>query len=188
VLIESDRLHEFKKNPQDFVQIAAAAINNAKQQALVGGIKYQRLGDEYYYAQELFESEELTGYLTNMLESKRGLYEYVVYDSAGVERKFAEELDSNEAVRVYTKPPGWFRVPTPLGDYNPDWAVLIEKDGEERLYFVVETKGSLFDADLRGKEHGKITCSEAHFEAMATDANPARFVKATKLDDLLRHG
>lgn len=188
LLIESDRLHEFKKNPQDFVQIAAAAINNTKQQALVDGIKYQRLGDEYYYAQELFESEELTGYLTNMLESKRGLYEYVVYDSAGVERKFAEELDSNEAVRVYAKLPGWFKVPTPLGDYNPDWAVLIEKDGEEKLYFVVETKGSQSELDLRGKEVGKIACGEEHFKAVAVDANPAKLkAKVTKLDDLLRH-
>ncbi len=70
-----------------------------------------------------------------------------------MERTFAEELEKNEAVKVYAKLPGWFKVPTPLGTYNPDWAVLVEKDGDERLYFVVETKSSLFTDDLRG--HGR---------------------------------
>ena len=75
-----------------------------------------------------------------------------------------------------------------LGSYNPDWAVLIEKDGSECLYFVVETKGSLFKDDLRGKEGAKIECGKAHFKAIAGDANPARFVVATKLDELWASG
>ena len=185
ILIETDRLHDFKRNPQEFIQIVATAINKTKQTALVDGIKYQRLGDDYYYAQELFEEKELTGYLTNMVESKRGLHEYVVYDSVGVERKFAEDLDANEAVKVYTKLPGWFTVPTPLGDYNPDWAVVIEKDGDLRLYFVVETKGSLFEADLREREWAKIQCGAEHFKAIATSDRPASFRTATSVDDLL---
>jgi len=78
-------------------------------------------------------------------------------------------------------------VPTPLGSYNPDWAVLVEKDGAERLYFVVETKSSLFTDDLRDRESAKITCGEAHFKALSVDGNPARFIKATKLDDLMGH-
>jgi type III restriction enzyme len=77
-----------------------------------------------------------------MLNSDKSVYEQVVYDSSGVERTFAEQLEKNEAVKVYAKLPGWFKVPTPLGTYNPDWAVLVEKDGVERLYFVVETKSS----------------------------------------------
>ena len=77
-------------------------------------------------------------------------------------------------------------MPTPLGTYNPDWAVLIEKNGTERLYFVVETKGSLFKDDLRDKEAAKIACGKAHFAAIAATDNPARFVQATSLEDVLK--
>jgi type III restriction enzyme len=76
-------------------------------------------------------------------------------------------------------------VPTPLGTYNPDWAVLVDKDGTERLYFVVETKSSLFAEDLRDRESAKIQCGEAHFKAIAVGESPARFVKATELEDVL---
>ena len=89
------------------------------------------------------------------------------------------------AVKVYAKLPGWFTVPTPLGTYNPDWAVLVEHDGGERLYFVVETKGSMFADDLRQVEAAKIRCGAAHFEALAQGADAARYVKATKLADVI---
>ena len=138
-----------------------------------------------YYAQELFEQEELTGYLKNMLAPTKSVYEHVVYDSSGVERTFAEQLEKNEAVKVYAKLPGWFKVPTPLGTYNPDWAVLVEKDGAERLYFVVETKSSLFTDDLRDKESAKIECGKAHFKALAVGESPAEFIKARNIDDLM---
>src|SRR5690606_16458108 len=117
----------------------------------------QRIGEDSYYAQELFEQEELTGYLKNMLEASKSVHEHVVYDH-GVEREFAEKLEHNEAIKVYAKLPGWFKIPTPLGTYNPDWAVLVDVDGQERLYFVVETKASLFADDLRDKENAKIEC------------------------------
>ena len=78
-----------------------------------------------------------------------------------------------------------FKVPTPLGSYNPDWAVLVEKDGIERLYFVVETKSSLFTDDLRDKESAKIKCGEAHFEALAVGENPAKYIKARNVDDVM---
>jgi type III restriction enzyme len=153
--------------------------------ALVDGIKYQRIGDEAYYAQELFNQEELTGYLKNMLPATKAVYEYVVYDSGGVEKGFAEDLEKNDAVKVYAKLPGWFRVPTPLGTYNPDWAILVEVDGMEKLYFVVETKSSLFDEDLRDKESAKIKCGKAHFEALSVGANPATYMVARNIDDLM---
>ena len=126
------------------------------------------------------------GYLKQSLEVTKSVFERVAYDSSGVEKGFAEQLEKNEAVKVYAKLPGWFKVSTPLGTYNPDWAVLIEKDGEERLYFVVETKGSLFKDDLRDKEGAKIACGKAHFKALAVDKNPARYEVATSLDDLLK--
>lgn len=187
ILKESGRLDDFKRNPQEFIELAAETINRAKRLAIVDGIKYQRLGDEHYYAQELFQTEELVGYLKNTLEVQKASHDRIVYDSFGVERGFAEDLEKNEAVKVYAKLPGWFKVPTPLGSYNPDWAVLIEKDGAERLYFVVETKGSLFKDDLRGKEGAKIHCGKAHFKAIGTGTNPARFVVATTVKDVFSH-
>jgi len=185
ILTESDRLDDFKRNPQQFVELATESIIRTKRLALVDGIKYQRIGDEEYYAQELFEEEELTGYLKNMLSSEKSVYEHVVYDSETVEKTFAEQLEKNEAVKVYAKLPGWFKVPTPLGTYNPDWAVLVEKDGTERLYFVVETKSSLFTEDLRDKESAKIQCGKAHFKALAVGENPAKFIQARNIDDLM---
>ncbi|HET6145563.1 MAG TPA: DEAD/DEAH box helicase family protein [Candidatus Acidoferrales bacterium] len=185
ILTDSARLDDFKRNPQQFIELATESINRTKRLALVDGIKYQRIGDEEYYAQELFENEELTGYLKNMLSSEKSVYEQVVYDSAGIEKTFAEQLEKNEAVKVYAKLPGWFKVPTPLGTYNPDWAVLVEKDGTERLYFVVETKSSLFTDDLRNKESAKIECGKAHFKALAVGENPADFIQARNIGDLM---
>ncbi|MEZ0018070.1 type III restriction-modification system endonuclease [Sinorhizobium fredii] len=188
ILTECGRLNDFKRNPQAFIEIAGEVINRTKRLALVDGIKYQKIGDEHYYAQELFQQEELTGYLRNMLkDATKSVFEHVVYDSGGVERTFAEQLEKNESVKIYAKLPAWFKVPTPLGTYNPDWAVLVEVSGEERLYFVVETKGSLFRDDLRDNEAAKIACGEAHFKALATAENGAHYITATKVEDLLEH-
>lgn len=188
ILTDCGRLNDFKRNPQAFIEIAGEVINRTKRLAIVDGIKYQRIGDEHYYAQELFAQEELKGYLRNMLkDTQKSVFEHVIYDSGGVERTFAEQLEKNEAVKIYAKLPAWFKVPTPLGTYNPDWAVLVEISGEERLYFVVETKGSLFVDDLRDNEAAKIACGEAHFKALAVGKNPARYIKATKIDDLIQH-
>jgi type III restriction enzyme len=184
ILTGSGRLDDFKRNPQQFIELATESINRTKRLAIVDGIRYQRIGNDDYYAQELFEQEELTGYLKNMLAATKSVYEQVVYDF-GVEHTFAEQLEKNEAVKVYAKLPGWFKVPTPLGTYNPDWAVLVEKDGTERLYFVVETKSSLFTDDLRDKESAKIECGKAHFKALAVGDNPAEFIQARNIDDLM---
>ena len=184
ILTGSVRLDDFKRNPQQFIEMATESINRTKRLAIVDGIRYHRIGEDDYYAQELFEQEELTGYLKNMLAATKSVYEHVVYDF-GVEHTFAEQLEKNEAVKVYAKLPGWFKVPTPLGTYNPDWAVLVEKDGTERLYFVVETKSSLFTDDLRAKESAKIECGKAHFEALAVGENPAEFIQARNIDDLM---
>lgn len=86
---------------------------------------------------------------------------------------------------MYAKLPGWFKVPTPLGSYNPDWAVVVELNGQERLYFVVETKSSLFDEDLRDRESGVIKCGAAHFAALAARENPAIFEKLRDVDGVI---
>jgi type III restriction enzyme len=88
-------------------------------------------------------------------------------------------------VKVFAKLPGWFKVPTPLGSYNPDWAVLVEEDGAERLYFVVETKDSLFTDDLRSSEAAKIDCGKAHFRALSEGNDGVRYIKARTVDNIL---
>jgi type III restriction enzyme len=184
VLTESGRLDDFKRNPQQFIDFVAHAINGCKQLAVVEGIKYQRLGDEHYYAQQLFEEKELTGYLKNMMAASKSVHEYVVYDS-DVEASFADQLEKNAAVKVYAKLPGWFTVPTPLGGYNPDWAVLVQTAEGERIYFVVETKGDLFVNDLRDKERAKIECGKAHFASLDVSEPPPKYTVARTLEQVL---
>jgi type III restriction enzyme len=181
ILIESGRLNDLKKNPQKFVELTLEMIQRQKMHALVDGIKYEKIGDQACYAQELFLEEELKGYLEqNMMAVDKSVYSHIVYDS-NIESAFAKGLEENEAVKLYTKLPGWFKIETPLGNYNPDWAVLVEQAGAERLYFVVETKSSLFAEDLRQTESDKIKCGIAHFAALNNDV---QFIKATSMGDL----
>ncbi|WP_458725729.1 type III restriction-modification system endonuclease [Pseudomonas mandelii] len=187
ILTESRRIQDFARNPQQFIDYASEAINRTKRLALVDGIKYSKIGDEHFYAQELFQQEELKGYLKNTLETQKSVYTHVVYDSAGVEKNFAEALEKNEAVKVYAKLPSWFKIPTPLGTYNPDWAVVVDDDGKEKLFFVVETKGSTWWGDLRHIEGAKILCGEKHFEEIASGANPAKYIRAVDVDGMMKH-
>ncbi|HBN6279811.1 DEAD/DEAH box helicase family protein [Vibrio parahaemolyticus] len=189
-----DKLEAFKNNPQRFIELAGEVIRKQMRLAIVDGISYHRIGDEDYYAQELFQEEELTGYLKNMVEANKSVYDYIICDS-DTEFEFAEKLETSSDVKLYAKLPGWFKIDTPLGSYNPDWAVLIDKeDGMgDQLYFVVETKSSIFSDDLRASEQAKINCGIAHFEALSKDRNgnalenPAQFVKADKYETFSAH-
>jgi len=166
ILTRCGRLQDFKINPQKFTDGVSAIIKRQMRYFIVDGIKYEKLGDDCYYAQELFENNELTGYLNkNMLAAKKSVYDHVVYDS-DVEAEFAGAFERNQAVKVYAKLPAWFKIETPLGHYNPDWAVLVDHDDGERLYFVVESKGSILGEMLRPVEKAKIDCGRAHFEAL----------------------
>jgi type III restriction enzyme len=182
ILRKSGRLGDFPNNPQKFVEQTAAIIRHKMRTFIVDGIKYEKIGESEYYAQELFQDNELFGYLSkNMLESKKSVYDYVVYDS-DTEAALAKSFEKSDDVKVYAKLPGWFKIDTPLGSYNPDWAVLVEKDGEEHLYFVVESKGALFSDDLRPAEKAKIDCGRKHFEALNTDV---RFAVANTHDSFM---
>ena len=182
ILKQSGKLQDFKNNPQKFMDEVSEIIQRKMRYLIVDGIKYEKLGDDEYYAQELFENEELYGYLSkNMLESTKSVYDYVIYDS-GVESDFAKAMENNARVKVYAKLPGWFTIDTPLGTYNPDWAVFIEKNNEEKLYFVFETKGSILSEDLRAKEDAKIKCGKKHFEVLDSQVD---FVKVDKFDKVL---
>ena len=187
ILQKSLRLQDFTRNPQQFIEMVAETINREKRLALVDGIKYHKIGDQEYYAQELFKQEELITYLKNPVPAEKSVHQQVIYDSPGIEKKFAEDLEANEAVKVYAKLPSWFKVPTPLGSYNPDWAILVETDGQEKLYFVVETKGSIWWDDLRSTEGAKVRCGKEHFKEIATDKNSAKYITATSVDDVTKH-
>ena len=104
ILVDSGRLDDFKRNPQQFIELAAEVINRSKRVALVDGIKYQRVGAEDHYAQQLFETEELVGYLKSMIDANKSVHEQVIYES-GTECTFAEQLEMNEAIKVYAKLP-----------------------------------------------------------------------------------
>lgn len=170
ILVKSGRLEDFKNNPQKFIDEVKELIKREMRRFIVDGIKYQKIGGEHFYAQELFESEELIGYLNkNMIEAQKSTYDHVVYDSE-IESGLAQAFERNEEVKVYAKLPGWFKIDTPLGSYNPDWAVLLEMDGQERLYFVVESKGTVFEDMLRDVEQAKIHCGREHFKALGEDS------------------
>ncbi|MBO2546011.1 DEAD/DEAH box helicase family protein [Salegentibacter sp. BDJ18] len=169
ILTGTNKLNYFKINPQKFIEGCIEIINEQMRMHIVDGIKYQKIGDAEYYSQELFENEELFGYLKNNLkESEKSPYDYVVYDSQ-VESNLATEFENSQNISVYAKLPSWFKIDTPLGTYNPDWAILWKDQDEEKLYFVVESKGSTGFFDLRPKEQGKIDCGKRHFEALGSE-------------------
>jgi type III restriction enzyme len=182
ILLRSKTIDLFKKNPQRYMEQVVQIISAKMRIMIVDGIKYTKLGDEEYYAQELFETEELTGYLSkNMIESKKSIYEYVVYDSVN-EENFATRFENNKSVKLYAKLPSWFTIATPLGSYNPDWAVLIEANGKDKLYFVLETKAdTMFDA-LRPTANAKIKCGKKHFQALG---NEVAFKDIDDFDDFI---
>ena len=167
ILSSCTNLSYFKINPQKYIEGCIDIINEQRRLHIIDGIVYRKIGDNDYYSQELFKNETLTGYLKkNMIESTKSPYEYVVYDSS-IESALAKEFEKNSNVKVYAKLPDWFKIDTPLGNYNPDWAVLFEIDGKEQLFFVVESKGTMGFEFLRPSEQGKIECGKAHFKELA---------------------
>ena len=188
ILKESGRLDDFRTNPQIFIDGCASAILDQKQKAIVDGISYVRSDAADAYSIELFSERELTGYTDNLVPgSAVSLYEQIVCDS-GVEKQFAADLQKSGSVVAYVKLPGWFTIPTPLGQYNPDWALVVDPGVATRVYFVVETKGTNLIQALRIEEQKKIECGEAHFKALAdsgTLADPAAYEVATNLDEVL---
>jgi len=166
ILTRSKTLNLFKKNPQKYMDEAGKIIESQMHLMIVDGIKYTKIGDEEFYVQKEFENAELYGYFSrNMIASQKSIYEYVIYDSQN-EKTFAERFEENNSIKLYAKLPDWFKINTPIGSYNPDWAVLIEKDGDQKLYFVLETKGKMLVEALRPIESAKIECGKAHFRAL----------------------
>lgn len=168
IIVRSGRTKDATVNPQQFLDFALRAVREALNQVIIDGIKYERIaGREYEML--LFEEHEIIGYVTNMVDVKQCIYDAIEVDSQ-VERDFALALDSREDIKLFIKLPGWFRVDTPVGTYNPDWAIVKQPDGEEaKLYLVRETKGTKEQIKLRGLEWAKLQCGKAHFDELGVD-------------------
>ena len=171
ILKQSGRIAEFEANPQAFMSVFAKEISRALHDLVLEGIRYEKV-EGAHWEQTRFEEEAAEGlvrYLNNLYEVQnkdKSLFDAVEFESE-VEKRFARDLDSNEHVKLFFKLPSWFRIDTPVGAYNPDWAFVTER--EERLYFVRETK-STHDADERRvQENQKVACGKKHFDALGVD-------------------
>ncbi len=170
ILVKSGRMKDFLNNPQAFLEKTTEIIRDKRHELAIDGISYIKLDGQEYFAQQIFDTEELIANLDrNAVKVDHSVYDYIVYDSSTVERPFAVALDNDPDVKMFFKIPSKFKIETPIGNYNPDWAVFLNKNGEEKLYFVVETKGSLNPFDRRGKENLKIHCGKQHFKALDND-------------------
>ncbi len=164
--ISPQKFSLYRFNPEEFILKTAGIINNQKASQIIEHIAYNRLEDAY--DTDIFTNASLRGRLgINAMETDRSLYSHIIYDSEN-ERRFARELDISEKVAVYVKLPGSFFISTPVGRYNPDWAIAFHEGSVRHVYFVAETKGSTDSLQLRGVEAAKIECAKAHFAAISS--------------------
>lgn len=156
---------QFKDNPEEFIVKAAALINDEKATAIIEHITYDVLDE--HYGMDVFTDPTIKGKLgVNAMKAKKHLYDHIVYDSSN-ERDFATDLDTNTDVAVYVKLPDGFYISTPVGHYNPDWAIAFYEGKVKHIYFVAETKGSMSSMQLRLIEESKIQCAREHFKAIS---------------------
>jgi type III restriction enzyme len=173
ILIGSERLGEFIGNPNDFIAMTKRALQGELARIVVEGIQYEKIAGSVYELRELQKDglEEKERFLDQMYlvkNKQKTDFDYVVYDS-DVELQFAEKLDSREDIKYFMKLPSKFKIDTPVGPYNPDWAIIKHEDGEDRVYMVRETKSTLDDSKLRPSELAKIKSAKKHFAAIGID-------------------
>ena len=165
--IQPTVFNQFKDNPEEFIIQAGKLINNEKATAIIQHITYDVLDDKY--DTDIFTDATIKGKLdVNAMKADKHLFDHIIYDSTN-ERKFAQELDVASDVAVYVKLPDGFYISTPVGHYNPDWAIAFKEGTVKHIYFVAETKGSMDTLELRGIEDAKIYCAREHFKAISGD-------------------
>ena len=182
IINQTKRAKELLTNPQTFLDHVVTAIKQTLNTLLVDGIKYEKINGQFYEMQ-LFRDEEMETYLSDLIEATdpdKTLYNYIRHESS-FEENFARDAQADENIKFFFKLPRGFKIPTPLGNYNPDWAVIFENDA--RIYFVVETKGTLNKQQLRELERLKIDCGEKHFAVL--DIPNLQYKLATTNKDLL---
>ena len=164
--IEKTVFDQFKDNPEEFIIKAAALINDEKATAIIQHITYSILDE--HYSTEIFTEPTIKGKLgVNAMKVQKHLYDHIVFDSSN-EHDFATDLDTNTDVAVYVKLPDGFYISTPVGHYNPDWAIAFYEGTVKHIYFVAETKGSMSSMQLRLIEESKIHCAREHFKAISS--------------------
>lgn len=164
--IEKTVFDQFKDNPEEFIIKAAALINDEKATAIIQHITYSILDE--HYSTEIFTEPTMKGKLgVNAMKVQKHLYDHIVFDSSN-EHGFATDLDTNTDVAVYVKLPDGFYISTPVGHYNPDWAIAFYEGTVKHIYFVAETKGSMSSMQLRLIEESKIHCAREHFKAISS--------------------
>ena len=168
--VRPSTFNQFKTNPEEFIIKASNIINECKAIAVIEHVKYHKLDKQFQ--SDIFSNTTLKGKLgVNALESQKSLYDLVVVDSAGIEMNFAKDLEERNEVAIYTKLPGGFYINTPVGHYNPDWAIVFKEGPDiKHVYFVAETKGSLEESQLRESERSKIECARRHFATIGDSA------------------
>ncbi|MBU0765968.1 MAG: DEAD/DEAH box helicase family protein [Bacteroidetes bacterium] len=167
ILNGSGRIAEFAINPQKFMDEVATILNRELHKLMIDGIKYEKLTiGQTEWCMKLFREDELKDYFEQCINVRKSVFETVIYDSE-VERKFAEELDKREDIKLFVKLPTWFKVETPIGEYNPDWAIVKHEDST--IYLVRETKGTKNFDKLRNSEADKIKCGRRHFESLGVN-------------------
>ncbi|SHI97040.1 type III restriction enzyme [Geosporobacter subterraneus DSM 17957] len=166
--IEKAVFGQFANNPEEFIIKAAQIINEQKATTIIQHITYNKL--DAVYETTIFTEPSLKGQLgVNAMAAKKHLYDHILYDSSN-ERTFAENVDICNEVAVYVKLPKGFYISTPVGKYNPDWAIAFQEGKVKHIYFVAETKGSMSTMQMRMVEEAKIHCAREHFKAISTDS------------------
>lgn len=179
ILTQSGKLDEFIGNPNDFITMVKRILQNVLATAVVDGLQYERIGGYVYELRELQKDgmEERDLFIDRLYEVKNKQktdFDYIEIDSEGIdapERQFAELLDSREDVKLFMKLPDKFKIDTPVGSYNPDWAIIKQVDGKDHIYMIRETKSTLDESKRRPTENAKIKAATKHFEAIGISSN-----------------
>ena len=185
VLVGSGRLGEFIANPNDFIAMAKRLMQTELAKLVVDGVQYEKIAGSVYELRELRKDgeEEKERFLDQMYKlenADKSNFDYVVYDS-DPERQFAELLDGREDIKFFMKLPNRFKIDTPVGPYNPDWAIVKHEDGEERVYMIRETKSTEDEIKRRPTENAKIKSAKRHFEAIGVPDYAVSVPQAWKL-------
>ena len=167
--MQSSRFNQFKNNPEKFIAEVIRIVNEQKATMVVEHIQYHILDETYssdiFTKNQMILPADMTPIRDDGKPLQKHIYDYLVADST-TEKVFAKELDTSAEVMVYAKLPGGFAIPTPMGSYNPDWAIAFKEGVVKHVYFVAETKGSLSGMQLRKTEEGKIACAEKFFVSL----------------------
>ena len=179
ILDQSGRLSDFTANPQKFMDLAVKEIKNVLNKLVIEGIKYERLDKESYEMSRFKEEEHKMEFIDDkIVPTEKSIYDYIYYES-NTEKKFAESLENMNNIKYFIKLPNWFKVPTPVGEYNPDWAIL--KQNGDIVYMIRETKSSLKELNLREFEKNKIACGKRHFESININYNTCTSIEDAQL-------